>query len=85
MVAGDEAVISKGNHLEQREKLGLGRAPNPRSSHAPHPDPTNSLQKVEVCSYLVLVLLMEVLTEKALHLYKHFPLIHKLIFLNWAE
>ncbi|CAK9330089.1 unnamed protein product [Citrullus colocynthis] len=45
---GDEAVISKGNHLEQREKLGLGRAPNPRSSRAPYPDPTNSLQKVEV-------------------------------------
>ncbi|KGN63709.1 SNAP25 homologous protein SNAP33 [Cucumis sativus] len=45
---GDHAVISKGNHLEQREKLGLSRAPNPRSSRAPHPEPTNSLQKVEV-------------------------------------
>ncbi|XP_023516514.1 putative SNAP25 homologous protein SNAP30 [Cucurbita pepo subsp. pepo] len=45
---GDQAVISKGNHLEQRERLGLSRAPNPRSSRAPHPEPTNSLQKVEV-------------------------------------
>ncbi|KAG7023218.1 putative SNAP25-likeous protein SNAP30, partial [Cucurbita argyrosperma subsp. argyrosperma] len=44
----DQAVISKGNHLEQRERLGLSRAPKPRSSRAPHPEPTNSLQKVEV-------------------------------------
>lgn len=49
-VAGDQAIISKGNHLEQREKLGLNRAPNPRASRAPHPEPTNSLQKVEVCN-----------------------------------
>lgn len=49
----DQAVISKGNHLEQREKLGLSRAPKPRPSRAPHPEPTNSLQKVEVCNFLV--------------------------------
>ncbi|XP_023529850.1 SNAP25 homologous protein SNAP33-like [Cucurbita pepo subsp. pepo] len=45
---GDQAAISKSNHLEQREQLGLSRAPNPRPSRAPQPEPTNPLQKVEV-------------------------------------
>ncbi|KAL9243274.1 hypothetical protein vseg_017181 [Gypsophila vaccaria] len=48
VVRGDP-VWSKGNHLEQREKLGLKPAANGRSgSRAPVPEPTNALQKVEV-------------------------------------
>jgi len=47
-VRGDP-VWSKGNHLEQREKLGLKPTPSDRSkSRAPLPEPTNAMQKVEV-------------------------------------
>lgn len=47
----DDPVQRRGNHLEQREKLGLNSAPKARSnSRTPHPEPTNALQKVEVCS-----------------------------------
>ncbi|KAK9669175.1 hypothetical protein RND81_13G113700 [Saponaria officinalis] len=48
VVRGDP-VWSKGNHLEQKEKLGLKPASDGRSgSRAPVPEPTNALQKVEV-------------------------------------
>lgn len=44
----DDPVQRRGNHLEQREKLGLNSAPKARSSsRTPHPEPTNALQKVE--------------------------------------
>ncbi|KAG5602275.1 hypothetical protein H5410_033645 [Solanum commersonii] len=44
----DDPVQSRGNHLEQREKLGLSSAPKARSSsRTPPPEPTNALQKVE--------------------------------------
>lgn len=46
----DDPVQRRGNHLEQREKLGLNSAPKGRSSsRTPPPEPTNALQKVEVC------------------------------------
>ncbi|GMQ10873.1 hypothetical protein CsSME_00053704 [Camellia sinensis var. sinensis] len=45
----DDPTQRKGNHLEQREKLGLTPAPKGRSStRTPPPEPTNALQKVEV-------------------------------------
>ncbi|KAK4374595.1 hypothetical protein RND71_005272 [Anisodus tanguticus] len=44
----DDPVQRRGNHLEQREKLGLSSAPKARSSsRTPPPESTNSLQKVE--------------------------------------
>ncbi|PHT46272.1 SNAP25 -like proteinous protein SNAP33 [Capsicum baccatum] len=44
----DNPVQRRGNHLEQREKLGLNSAPKARSSsRTPPPEPTNALQKVE--------------------------------------
>lgn len=47
----DDPVQRRGNHLEQREKLGLNSAPKARSSsRTPPPEPTNALQKFEVCS-----------------------------------
>lgn len=44
----DDPVRSKGNHLEQREKLGLTSTRNGSKSRTPLPEPTNALQKVEV-------------------------------------
>jgi synaptosomal-associated protein 25 len=46
----DDPAQRKGNHLEQREKLGLNNnVPKGRSnSRTPPPEPTNALQKVEV-------------------------------------
>lgn len=45
----DDPVQRKGNHLEQREKLGLSSAPKGRSSsRTPPPEPTNALQQIEV-------------------------------------
>ncbi|XP_057791870.1 SNAP25 homologous protein SNAP33-like [Salvia miltiorrhiza] len=45
-----DPVQRKGNHLEQRERLGLSSASKERSSNARKPlsDPTDALQKVEV-------------------------------------
>ncbi|KAF8005708.1 hypothetical protein BT93_K0098 [Corymbia citriodora subsp. variegata] len=44
-----EDVQRKGNHLEQREKLGLTNAPKRQSnSQTRPPEPTNALEKVEV-------------------------------------
>lgn len=49
IILRDDPVWSKGNHLEQRERLGLSSVPNGRSkSRTPPPEPTNALQKVEV-------------------------------------
>ncbi|XAR49999.1 hypothetical protein NMG60_11004197 [Bertholletia excelsa] len=46
----DDPVGSKGNHLEQREKLGLAGAPPKGRSNTrtPPSEPTNAYQKVEV-------------------------------------
>ncbi|KAL3528446.1 hypothetical protein ACH5RR_007768 [Cinchona calisaya] len=45
----DDPAGRRGNHLEQREKLGLNSAPQRRSNtRAPPPEPTSALQKVEV-------------------------------------
>ncbi|CAK9148003.1 unnamed protein product [Ilex paraguariensis] len=47
----DDPAQKRGNHLEQREKLGLTSAPKGRSNaRTPPPEPTNALQKVEVCA-----------------------------------
>lgn len=44
-----EDVQRKGNHLEQREKLGLTSATKHQSnSRTPPPEPTNAIEKVEV-------------------------------------
>ena len=49
-------MLRKGNHLEQREKLGLSSAPKGQSNgRAPHPEPTNAMQKVEVCVYNIIL------------------------------
>ncbi|RYR75610.1 hypothetical protein Ahy_A01g000169 isoform A [Arachis hypogaea] len=46
----DDPVRRNGNHLEQREKLGLTSAPKRQSNlRAPPPEPTNAIEKVEVC------------------------------------
>ncbi|CAN4099390.1 unnamed protein product [Withania somnifera] len=48
VITRDDPVPRRGNHLEQREKLGLNSAPKVRSSsRTPPPEPTNALQKVE--------------------------------------
>ncbi|XP_059299871.1 SNAP25 homologous protein SNAP33-like isoform X2 [Lycium ferocissimum] len=48
LITRDDPVQRRGNHLEQREKLGLSSAPKARSnSRTPPPESTNSLQKVE--------------------------------------
>lgn len=45
----DDPVRRKGNHLEQREKLGLTSATKGQSkSRATPSEPTNALEKVEV-------------------------------------
>ncbi|KAL1373226.1 hypothetical protein HN51_003215 [Arachis hypogaea] len=45
----DDPVRRNGNHLEQREKLGLTSAPKRQSNlRAPPPEPTNAIEKVEV-------------------------------------
>ncbi|KAL0364731.1 UNVERIFIED_CONTAM: SNAP25 homologous protein SNAP33 [Sesamum angustifolium] len=45
----DDAVYRKGNHLEQRERLGLTSASKERSHTRKQPsEPTNALQKVEI-------------------------------------
>ncbi|XP_057730059.1 SNAP25 homologous protein SNAP33-like [Arachis stenosperma] len=45
----DDPVRRNGNHLEQREKLGLTSAPKRQSNlQAPPPEPTNAIEKVEV-------------------------------------
>ncbi|KAF3438121.1 hypothetical protein FNV43_RR20877 [Rhamnella rubrinervis] len=46
---GDDEVERRGDHLEQREKLGLTPAPKGRShTRTPPSEPTGALQKVEV-------------------------------------
>lgn len=46
----DDPVQRKGNHLDQREKLGLNHASRGQSNtRAPLPEPTDAYQKVEVC------------------------------------
>ncbi|KAH0703509.1 SNAP25 homologous protein SNAP33-like [Solanum tuberosum] len=49
VITRDDPIQRRGNHLEQREKLGLSSAPKERSSsRTPPQEPTNALQKVEV-------------------------------------
>ncbi|KAE9601926.1 hypothetical protein Lal_00041044 [Lupinus albus] len=49
VIFGDDPVRSKGNHLEQREKLGLTSAHKGQSKpRTPPREPTNALEKVEV-------------------------------------
>lgn len=49
VIIGDDPVRSKGNHLEQREKLGLTSAAKGQSKlRTPPHEPTNALEKVEV-------------------------------------
>ncbi|KAH7528974.1 hypothetical protein FEM48_Zijuj05G0134400 [Ziziphus jujuba var. spinosa] len=49
VITRDDEVVRKGNHLEQREKLGLTPAPGGRSNTQKlTTEPTDALQKVEV-------------------------------------
>ncbi|KAJ7956443.1 SNAP25-likeous protein SNAP33-like [Quillaja saponaria] len=49
VITGDDQIRTKGNHLEQREKLGLTPATRGRSNQrTPPPESTNAIQKVEV-------------------------------------
>jgi synaptosomal-associated protein 25 len=49
IIIRDDPSHTKENHLEQREKLGINRAPKGRSSdRTPPTEPENALQKVEV-------------------------------------
>ncbi|KAK7304671.1 hypothetical protein VNO77_42556 [Canavalia gladiata] len=49
VIFGDDPVRRKGNHLEQREKLGLTSAPKGQSKpRTTLPEPTNALEQVEV-------------------------------------
>ncbi|KAK4350332.1 hypothetical protein RND71_029645 [Anisodus tanguticus] len=49
VITRDDPVQRRGNHLEQRAKLGLSSAPKElSSSRTPPAEPTNALQKVEV-------------------------------------
>ncbi|CAA3014798.1 SNAP25 homologous SNAP33-like [Olea europaea subsp. europaea] len=48
VITRDDPVHRKGNHLEQRERLGLTSSSKERPSRTPPPEPTNALQKVEV-------------------------------------
>lgn len=49
MLYVDDAVRRKGNHLEQREKLGLTSASEGQSRlQTPPQEPTDALTKVEV-------------------------------------
>ncbi|KAJ4713132.1 SNAP25-likeous protein SNAP33 [Melia azedarach] len=50
VITRDDQAQRKGNHLEQREKLGLSHTSKGQSNtrRAPLPEPTNAYQKVEV-------------------------------------
>ncbi|KAE9609646.1 hypothetical protein Lal_00006504 [Lupinus albus] len=49
VIFGNDPVRSKGNHLVQREKLGLTSAHKRQSmQRTPHQEPINALEKVEV-------------------------------------
>ncbi|KAL2322090.1 hypothetical protein Fmac_026469 [Flemingia macrophylla] len=49
VIVGDDPVRRKGNHMEQREKLGLTSAPKGQPKlRTPPQEPTNALEKVEV-------------------------------------
>ncbi|WOH10413.1 hypothetical protein DCAR_0729882 [Daucus carota subsp. sativus] len=49
LIMRDDPVQRKGNHLEQREKLGLSSGHTERTnSRTPPSEPTNALQKVEL-------------------------------------
>nr|GLL22142.1 SNAP25 homologous protein SNAP33-like [Ipomoea trifida] len=49
IITKDDPVLRRGNHLEQREKLGLNSATKGQSNaRRTLPEPTNALQKVEV-------------------------------------
>ncbi|XP_057474020.1 SNAP25 homologous protein SNAP33-like [Actinidia eriantha] len=48
-VSADDPAFRRGNHLEQRERLGLSSTSNGQSNTwTSPPEPTNALQKVEV-------------------------------------
>ncbi|XP_054804895.1 SNAP25 homologous protein SNAP33-like [Prosopis cineraria] len=48
-IVGDDQVRRKGNHFEQREKLGLTSASRGKLNvRTPPPEPTNALEKVEI-------------------------------------
>ncbi|KAJ4841436.1 hypothetical protein Tsubulata_009077 [Turnera subulata] len=49
VITRDDSPKRRGNHLEQREKLGLNRAPRGRAStRTPPPETTDAFQKVEI-------------------------------------
>lgn len=52
LVFADDPAHRRIDHLEQRERLGLGPTSKGHSNtRTPLPEPTNALQKVEVCAY----------------------------------
>ncbi|GFZ07709.1 soluble N-ethylmaleimide-sensitive factor adaptor protein 33 [Actinidia rufa] len=49
VITRDDPAFRRGNHLEQRERLGLSSTSKGQSNiRTPPPEPTNALQKVEV-------------------------------------
>ncbi|PSR95783.1 SNAP25ous protein [Actinidia chinensis var. chinensis] len=49
VITRDDPAFRRGNHLEQRERLGLSSTSKGQSNiRTPLPEPTNALQKVEV-------------------------------------
>jgi synaptosomal-associated protein 25 len=45
----DDSFKRRANHLEQREKLGLSSSPRGNVNPQQYPDPTNAMEKVQVC------------------------------------
>lgn len=45
----DDSFKRRANHLEQREKLGLSSSPRGKSNPQKYSDPTNAMEKVQVC------------------------------------
>ncbi|KAK4395858.1 SNAP25 homologous protein SNAP33 [Sesamum angolense] len=48
IITRDDPVQRRGNHLEQRERLGLSSSKERSHTRTPPPEPTDALQKVEV-------------------------------------
>jgi synaptosomal-associated protein 25 len=45
----EDSFRRRANHLEQREKLGLSSNPGGNLNPQKYPDPTNAMEKVQVC------------------------------------
>lgn len=61
----DKPSKKSGNHKEEREKLGLIAKGRSSSQPPPLDQPTNALQKVEVCVLLQIQILQEIVNLKS--------------------